>query len=142
MPDEPWDDPGRPEGPDPAREAAAALQHDLGKAVRLSAPGEPETDPEALRARLFADLLRTRAGAEGAATAPEVFDAWRRRHAAALAGHSDLEARVSAIAREVEALREPLARLTRLSEPELRALDDATRRIAAECRALRKDAAR
>jgi hypothetical protein len=135
-----WDDPGPPPPGGEAAEAALALQHDLGKAVRLSAPGEHEADPEALRARLSADLLHTRSLPEGALSAPEVFDAWRRRWAGALSGRADLEARVSGIAREIEALRPRLSRIPSMSEAQLRELDDATRRIAAECRALKQEA--
>lgn len=139
MPDS-WDDPGPPPPGGEAAEAASALQHDLGKAVRLSAPGEPEADPEALRARLTADLLHTRSLSERTLSAPEVFDTWRERWAGAIAGRADLEARVAGIAREIENLRPRLAQLAAMPEAELREIDDATRRIAAECRALKEEA--
>jgi hypothetical protein len=135
-----WDDPGPPPPGGEAAEAAAALQHDLGKAVRLSAPGEPESDAEALRDRLAADLLRTRTLPDGVHSAAEVFDAWRERWAAALTGRKDLEARLAGIAREVETLRPRLAEIPSMPEAELREIDDATRRIAAECRALKSEA--
>ena len=41
--------------------AAFRLKHDVGKALRWSAPEERETDAVALRARLAADLYEARA---------------------------------------------------------------------------------
>ena len=121
-------------------EAAARLAHDLGKAVRFSAPRELETDTESLRARLRADVCATRRGPEGPAAAHDVFAAWRRTSGADFAG--------GPLAEELERLSAAVGRARRLAErldaasrAELEELDAETRRIAEGCRRLR-DAAR
>jgi len=126
-------------------DAASRLRHDLGKAVRLSAPsaGARET-PEALRARLIADLLETRSAARETLDAAAVFDRWLAGDGALLASDPASVARVDRIRASVDAMRPLLPRLRSLSvgEAELRELDAAARVIDAETRALREDLAR
>lgn len=60
------------------KSAAFRLKHDVGKALRWSAPEERETDPDELRARLVADLLpRTRGGKAGRDVLESFFE-WKR----------------------------------------------------------------
>ncbi len=123
-------------------EAAERLRHDLAKAIRFSAPEVPETDTEALRARLLADVAATRRGASGtpSQSAAEVFDAWRdlegRHFRGALAG------RIDDIAHAIEEIRGLTVRLPSLARPELDRLDALTRRVASECRALANESRR
>ncbi|HEY1252298.1 MAG TPA: hypothetical protein VGH97_14030 [Thermoanaerobaculia bacterium] len=121
-------------------EAAERLRHDLAKAIRFSAPEVLETDTEALRARLHADVATTRRGPSGTHSAAEVFDAWWREESRHFGGA--LARRVDEIARTVEEIRGLAARLPSLARPELERLDDLTRRVASECRALASEARR
>jgi hypothetical protein len=58
--------------------AAFRLKHDVGKALRWSAPEERETDLGGLRARLTSDLLpRTRGGRAGRDVLESFFE-WKR----------------------------------------------------------------
>jgi len=60
------------------KSAAFRLKHDVGKALRWSAPEERETNPDELRARLVADLLpRTRGGRAGRDVLEGFFE-WKR----------------------------------------------------------------
>lgn len=118
-----------------AAEAAATLRHDLGKAVRLSAPDAPEADTEALRARLRADVLRTRQEASGPVPASELFERWRRA-SGSLFADGDLKRRVEGLARRIADLRAMGERLEQLGRAELERLDALTQRVAAECRDL------
>ncbi len=60
------------------KSAAFRLKHDVGKALRWSAPEERETNSDELRARLAADLLpRTRGGRAGRDVL-ESFLEWKR----------------------------------------------------------------
>jgi hypothetical protein len=141
----------RPPAPSPGTpaarrlEAADRLRHDLGKAVRLSAPaaGSHET-PEALRSRLIADLLETRAAARETLDAAAVFDRWLAADGPHLESHPASAARVERIRAAIDAMRPRLPRLRSLSlgEEELRTLDAASRVIDEETRALREDLAR
>ena len=123
-----------------ASEAAARLKHDLGKGIRFSAPEALERDAEALRARLSADVARTRRGPAGTRSAAEVFDAWREEDGRHLRG--PLAGRVAAIGRTVEEIRGLAARLDALGRPELERLDSLTRVVAEACRALADEARR
>ena len=58
--------------------AAFRLKHDVGKALRWSAPEEPETDPAALRARLAADLLPRATDAGAKRDVLKSFFEWKR----------------------------------------------------------------
>ena len=124
-----------------AAEAAASLAHDLGKAVRFSAPRALEGDTEALRARLRADVLETRRGPSGRSSAAEVFAGWSAAHGQEVAAVSALREPLGAVATSVERARRLAARLDSASREELEALDAETRTIAEACRRLR-DAAR
>jgi uncharacterized protein YicC (UPF0701 family) len=123
-----------------AREAAERLKHDLAKAVRFSAPEILESDTEALRERLRADVAATRRGPTGVQSAAEVFDAWRREEGRHFGGA--LARRVDEIARAVEEVRGLAGRLPDLPRPELERLDTLTRHLAADCRALAAEARR
>ena len=120
--------------------AADRLRHDLGKAIRLSAPDALETGTEDLRARLRADVRETRRGPGGVESAAEVFARWRRASSKLFPERSAPGARVAVIARlvgEVAALTEELDTLDRA---DLERLDGLTRDVSRECRALAEDA--
>jgi len=121
-------------------EAAERLRHDLAKAIRFSAPEVPETETEALRERLHADVATTRRDDSGSQSAAEVFDAWRLEEGRHFAGA--LGRRVDDIASAIEEVRGLTVRLPSLSRPELERLDALTRRVASECRALASEARR
>ena len=121
-------------------EAAERLRHDLAKAIRFSAPEVPESETEALRARLLADVAKTRRGHSGTQSAADVFDAWRRESARHFAGA--LARRVDDIAAAIEEIRGLTVRLPSLARSDLERLDALTRRVASECRALAGEARR
>ena len=114
------------------KSAAFRLKHDVGKALRWSAPEERETDTEALRARLAADL---RPRASGGGASPGVlksFFEWKREEGSLFAGDDpDLEA----IERAVAVLRRLAPGLPSLEENSLLALDDATLEATRACTA-------
>ncbi|MGE5414648.1 MAG: hypothetical protein ACM3NW_10760 [Syntrophomonadaceae bacterium] len=123
----------------PSGDAAAAaerLRHDLGKAIRLSAPDVPERSTEALRARLRADVLETRRDSTGARPATDLFDRWWRASARLFPEGGELRRRTDRIARTIEAIRGLAASLERLSRPDLERLDRLTEDVARECREL------
>ena len=122
--------------------AADRLRHDLGKAIRLSAPDTLEAGIEELRTRLRADVLETRRGAAGSCGAVELFAAWRRETTAIFPAGGDLGARVGAIAALVGEIGELASRLDALDRRELERLDLLTRDVARECRALAETARR
>jgi len=126
-------------------DAASRLRHDLGKAVRFSAPsaGKSET-VEALRARLISDLLETRAAAHERLDAAAVFDRWLASDGPLLASHPASAGRLDRIRGAVDAMRPRLPRLRSLSlgDAELKELDAAARVIDEETRALREELAR
>lgn len=124
-----------------AREAAARLRHDLGKAIRFSAPEVPEEDTEALRSRLRFDVAMTRreGGLGSTRSAAEVFDAWLAEEGAAFR-EGTLAERVAEIERAVAGVRRLVQRLELLSRCELEALDALTREVAAGCRELVREA--
>lgn len=122
--------------PEDAADAAERLRHDLGKAIRLSAPDAPERNTEALRARLRADVLETRRDAFGPSTAAEVFDRWWKASADHFPAGGDLRRRADRIARAIEEIRGLGSRLPRLSLPDLERLDGLTKDVARECREL------
>lgn len=136
-----------PRGPEPLpdlprlRASARRLRHDLGKAVRFSAPGRREESEEELRGRLRADLLRTRSGPSGVMSAPRVFDAWLAAEGEGFSAIPALARRVAAISASIEEIRDLLRRLDDVSRDELVRLDEAALRVAEECRALSHAAA-
>ena len=125
--------PAEPPGNEDAALAAGRLRHDLGRAVRFSAPAEVESDTEELRARLVRDVAAIRPGPAGSAAA--IFEAWSSRF-----GHlfpdEPAAAALRCLERAVEETRDLAGRIDRLSRPELERLDALTRTIAAECRSL------
>ena len=123
-----------------AREAAERLKHDLAKAIRFSAPETLESDTEALRERLRADVAATRRGPSGTQSAAEVFDAWRREESRHFGGA--LARRVDEIARAIEEIRGLVVRLPELSRADLERLDTVTRAVASDCRALAAESRR
>jgi len=133
---------------DPARSAAEAdayraadrLRHDLGKAIRLSAPDAVEADTEALRARLRADVRETRRSPAGPCGAAELFELWHRDASALFPARTDLGRRVAAIAGLVGEVAALSAKLDALDRPGLESLDRLTKDIARECRALAETA--
>ncbi len=72
--------------------AAFRLKHDVGKALRWSAPEERETDAAALRARLAADLLPRAKGGSAERDVLKSFFEWKREEGSMFpAGDPDLE---------------------------------------------------
>jgi hypothetical protein len=136
-------------GPSPSAsrrlDAASRLRHDLGKAVRFSAPaaGARET-ADALRGRLIADLLETRSSGRETLNAAAVFDRWLAGDGALLESDPACAPRVERIRAAIDAMRPRLPRLRSISlgESELRELDAATRIVDEETRALREELAR
>jgi hypothetical protein len=75
------------------KSAAFRLRHDVGKALRWSAPEERETDADALRARLAADLLPRSRGGGADRDVLESFLEWKREEGPMFVGEDpDLEA--------------------------------------------------
>jgi hypothetical protein len=122
--------------PEDAAGAAERLRHDLGKAIRLSAPDSRERSTEALRARLHADVLETRRDASGPSPAADVFERWWMASADHFPRGSDLRRRVDRVAHAMEEIRDLAARLPRLERPDLERLDRLTEDVARACRAL------
>ena len=117
--------------------AAFRLKHDLGKAIRWSAPLVRETDPEALRRRLGKDLLETRVGPDGRArSAVELFDVWLADEEALFAAAAGPSAHLTRISAAIEMVRRSIADLGRLEWDDLVALDEACRVVEEETRAL------
>ena len=113
------------------KSAAFRLKHDVGKALRWSAPDVREPDVEALRKRLASDLLPS---SDGAAKRDvlQSFLEWKREEGSLFAGDDrDLEA----IERAVAVLRRLAPGLPSLEENSLRALDDATLEATRACTA-------
>jgi hypothetical protein len=129
-------DPARSASEVDAYRAADRLRHDLGKGIRLSAPDTLETDAEALRARLRADVLETRRSLTGSCSAVEIFALWHRDASALFPGRTDPGSQVTAIAGLMGQIAALAAKLDTLDRPALEGLDRLTRDIARECRAL------
>ncbi len=73
--------------------AAFRLKHDVGKAVRWSAPEERETNPIELRARLTRDLFSRANGGGASGDVLRIFLEWKREERPLFAsGDPDLEA--------------------------------------------------
>jgi hypothetical protein len=114
------------------KSAAFRLKHDVGKALRWSAPDERETDMEALRARLTADLLPRTSGGSAIRDVLESFFEWKREEGPLFAGDDpDLEA----VERAVAVLRRLAPGLPSLEENSLLALDNATLEATRACTA-------
>jgi hypothetical protein len=115
--------------------AAFRLKHDVGKAVRWSAPEERETDARALRARLAADLL-SRAGGGGAGRdVLKIFFDWKREEGAMFdSSDPDLKALENAMA-VVARLAPRLSSLEEISLSSLVSLDSACVEASRACTA-------
>ena len=115
------------------RAASLRLRHDLGKYVRLGAPEAREADPEALRARLRADLGATRKSLGKTFSAPEVFAAWCAEEREAFdEDDPDLETLERAMSR----LADLLPRIDALDARHLGELDEISLEIARRCLSL------
>lgn len=119
-----------PPSPDPQRLASATfrLKHDVGKAVRWSAPAVREHDPEALRRRLEIDLVRTRAIG--------VFDAWLSEDGPLFLSEPGWVLRITRMSKAIERIRARLPHLSTLDREGLNVLDQATVVLAEESRTL------
>jgi hypothetical protein len=113
------------------KSAAFRLKHDVGKAVRWSAPEERETNSDELRARLVADLLpRTRGGRAGRDVLESFFE-WKREEGTLFAsGDPDLEA----VERAMTVVGR-LSNISHLSESSLLSLDEACLEVSRACTA-------
>src|SRR5512141_2676610 len=115
--------------------AAFRLKHDVGKALRWSAPEERETDPVALRTRLAADLLPPASGGAARRDVLEEFFEWKREEGHMFdAGDPDLEAVERAMA-EVRRLAPRLLALEEISLSSLVSLDSACQEASRACTA-------
>ncbi|MFI5119603.1 MAG: hypothetical protein ACHQM4_04275 [Thermoanaerobaculia bacterium] len=115
------------------KSAAFRLKHDVGKALRWSAPEERETNPDELRARLVADLLpRTRGGGAGRDVLESFFE-WKREEGRLFEGDDpDLEA----VGRAMTVVRRLTPGLLSLEESSsLLALDEACLEASRACTA-------
>jgi len=114
------------------KSAAFRLKHDVGKALRWSAPEEREEDAGALRARLVADLLpRTRGGGAGRDVLESFFE-WKREEGPMYSSDDpDLQALSAAMA-IIERL---VSRLPSLEESSLLSLDEACLEASRACTA-------
>jgi hypothetical protein len=125
---------------DAAKSAAFRLKHDLGKAVRWNAPARRERDPEALRRRLAGDLVRTRVDSDGRTrNAVEIFEAWMSSESGLFEAAPGAAPRLTRMSTAIEAIRSRLPRLEDLAWEELVVLDDASRVLQEETRALWQD---
>ena len=115
------------------KSAAFRLKHDVGKALRWSAPEEREKDVEALRARLVADLLpRTRGGGAGRDVL-ESFLEWKREEGPLFpADDPDLRTLTDAMA----VVARLVSRLPSLDDSSLLSLDEACVQASRTCTAL------
>jgi hypothetical protein len=85
--------------------AAFRLKHDVGKALRWSAPEEREKDMEELRGRLRRDLLSRASGGGAGRDVLEIFLEWKREEGPLFAGGDP----------ELEALERAMAEVARLA---------------------------
>jgi hypothetical protein len=113
------------------KSAAFRLKHDVGKALRWSAPKERETDPEALRRRLATDLLPSGSGAAKRDALQNFFE-WKREEGPVFReGDPDL----TALSTAVSSIGRLLPTLFTLEERQLYELDDATLEATRACTA-------
>lgn len=115
--------------------AAFRLKHDVGKALRWSAPEEPETDPAALRARLAADLLPRATDAGAKRDVLKSFFEWKRDEGSMFdSSDADLQALEEAMA-TVARLAPDLLSLKEISLSSLQSLDSACLEASRACTA-------
>jgi hypothetical protein len=114
------------------KSAAFRLKHDVGKALRWSAPEEREMEMEGLRARLAADLLPRASGGGASRDVLESFVKWKREEGPMFPSDDpDLEA----VERAIAVLRRLTPGLPSLGEKSLVALDEACLETARACTA-------
>ncbi|MBK9063935.1 MAG: hypothetical protein IPL89_12190 [Acidobacteria bacterium] len=115
--------------------AAFRLKHDVGKALRWSAPEERETDPTALRARLAADLLSPASGGAAQRDVVKSFFEWKREEGAMFdSSDADLQALEVAMT-TVARLAPDLLPLREISFSSLQSLDSACLEASRACTA-------
>lgn len=115
--------PGSPEDRRLRRKSAAfRLKHDVGKALRWSAPDVRETDPEALRRRLASDLLPSGSGA-AKRDVLQSFLEWKREEGTIF---PEADPDLSAVSAAVAFIDRLLPALFTLEEKQLLELDEAT----------------
>jgi hypothetical protein len=115
--------------------AAFRLKHDVGKALRWSAPEERETDTRALRARLAADLLSRASGGGAGSDVLKIFFEWKREEGAMFdPSDPDLKALEDAMA-VVARLAPRLSSLEEISFSSLASLDSACVEASRACTA-------
>jgi hypothetical protein len=114
------------------RSAALRLKHDVGKAIRWSAPAEAERDIEVLRSRLGADLGVSTAGRLAPSRLLVAFEEWKSEEGALFRGDADLADIEAAMA----TVRELLPLLATLEERQLRRLDEACHDVQRHCSSL------
>jgi hypothetical protein len=112
---------------------AARLKHDLGKAIRLSAPARIESDTEQLRERLRSDVAATRSDESGSVPASRVFDEWERASSGSFDRAGATGEILAGIAAAIEEIRGLERRIGSLGRAELERLDAWTREVASGC---------
>jgi hypothetical protein len=114
------------------KSAAFRLKHDVGKALRWSAPEERETEMEGLRARLAADLVGRASGGGANRDALQSFFEWRRENGPMFpADDPDLQG----LERAMAILERLVPRLRLLEESSLLSLDEACLEASRACTA-------
>lgn len=115
--------------------AAFRLKHDVGKALRWSAPEEREKDARALRARLAADLLPRASGGGSDRDVLKIFFEWKREEGAMFgSGDSDLAVVERAMA-AIASARPALLSLEEISFSSLLSLDSECQDASRACTA-------
>jgi hypothetical protein len=102
------------------KSAAFRLKHDVGKALRWSAPDVRETDSEALRIRLASDLLPSGDGAARRNVLQNFFE-WKKEESELFDLH---DPDLAALAAVVSAVARALPGLLSFEESQLIALDE------------------
>jgi hypothetical protein len=111
------------------------LKHDVGKALRWSAPEEREKDARALRARLAADLLPRASSGGAGRDVLKMFFEWKREEGAMFdSSDPDLKALEDAMA-IVARLAPRLSSLEEISFSSLASLDSACVEASRACTA-------
>jgi hypothetical protein len=115
--------------------AAFRLKHDVGKALRWSAPEEREKDAAALRKRLAADLLPPASGGAAQRDVVKIFFEWKREEGSMFdSSDADLQALEDAMA-TVARLAPDLHSLKEISFSSLQSLDSACLEASRSCTA-------
>jgi hypothetical protein len=111
------------------------LKHDVGKAVRWSAPEERETDAGALRARLAADLLPRASGGRADRDVQKRFFEWKREEGAMFASDDPDLAVVERAMTAIASARPALLSLEEISFSSLLSVDSACQEASRACTA-------